>query len=185
MTVEIGGQTHGRHRTRLIYPRSTSPFSASSLIRRGIKSNVYRLARIRRNSHRNTKPANIIGLFCIVGLRIKPWRMQTWSCHRRNRRYTELSTGSNVLIMQLAITQHEKKTSPQSNSRTARRSSADKTNSKLPVSHSCSMLTPPLCTSNMAAASGHIRQGACVFRVTFLQMNFASTPTSILNLTIS
>ena len=61
-------------------------------------------------------------------------------------------------------------TSPQSNSRTSRRSSADKTNSKLPVSHSSRsrMLTPPLCESNMAAAGGPIWEGACVFRVTFL-----------------
>jgi len=54
-------------------------------------------------------------------------------------------------------------TSPQSNSRTARRSSADKTISKLPVLHSSRMLTPPLCESNTAAAGGPIWEGACVF----------------------
>jgi len=80
-------------------------------------------------------------------------------------------------------------TSPQSNLRRARRSSADKTNSKLLSSHSPSMLTvrsrsciwPP----RSAALSLLSQWKCCVCFVTFLHMNFSSTPTSILNLTVS
>ena len=79
-------------------------------------------------------------------------------------------------------------TSPQSNLIRARRSSANKTNSKLLGSYSPSMLTvrsrsciwPP----RSASLSLLSQWTCCICFVTFLHMNFSSTPTSILNLTI-
>jgi len=76
-------------------------------------------------------------------------------------------------------------TSPQSNLRIARPSSTDKTTSKLLGSHSPSMLTR---SSYMATAAigchWAATEEARVFRGTFMHMNFASTMTSILNLTM-